>query len=350
MLGALASLFAVACGSGGEECLPCRGVRTVDVRLAGSASQSGLAVPLYLFRRDAGSSDEYRYVHLYPSVADGQRLKLPLDELKAYDYRFLAVAQPEGAAWLTLRAPDGTAYAQGAAWSDLRLSSANGAAESDGYCGYTDRSGEALLNEGNVHLTLTRVAGQAVFACYRMGDSLSQPVGVVSEAVASVLDRISRIDIAYANLTTMLRFDESGMLVPAAYAAEPLTQTILPVMTDLKVALPQTDRGLGVYDTSSRGSARIAGAFLLPSDSKLRIRMTFVYYDTTPACGNSHTGSHIEACYTQRQLTLDLPAANAASGLPVAADCFTINRAGLRCDRIIDVAAGGGVDADFDWL
>ena len=96
---------------------------------------------------------------------------------------------------------------------------------------------------------------------------------------------------------------------------------------------------------------RVSGLLrLLPSDSKLRVKLLFTYYDTTPACGNGHTGVHSAACFPQRQLTLALPATDAAAGLPVAADCFTVNRAGLRCDRIIDIPVGGGIETNFDWL
>lgn len=123
---------------------------------------------------------------------------------------------------------------------------------------------------------------------------------------------------------------KTGTLVPAAYASEPLVQSILPQMTDFKVPLPQTDKGLGIYDDGVRGSLRMKGAFLLPSDSKLRVKLLFTYYDTTPACGNGHTDVHSAACFPQRQLTLALPAADAATGLPVAANCFTVNRAGLH--------------------
>ena len=67
-------------------------------------------------------------------------------------------------------------------------------------------------------------------------------------------------------------------------------------------------------------------------------------------CGNGHADAHTPACFQQRQVTLALPAAEAGTGLPVAADCYTVNRVGLRCDRIIDVPVGGGVETNFDWL
>lgn len=332
-----------------EECVPCTKVRTVDVRLAGAYPASGLETPLYLFRRSAGSTDEYLYDRTCESVADGQSLKMPLAEIKASDYRFLMIAQPQGAAWLTPQTASGGALVPGTGWDDLRLVSVSGAAASDGYCGFADMGGEELLQQGSVRLTLKRIAGQVVFDIFRTAGSLSQPESVVSAEVESVIDRISQIDVEYVNPTTALRFGADGQLTAAAYASEPLTVTIRPEMGDFKVVLPQADKGLQVYDAALRGSLRMEGAFLLPSDSKLRIRMNFTYYDTTPICGNDHTGDHTAACYGQQQLTLALPAATSEAGLPVAADCFTVNRAGLRCDRIIDVPAGGSVEADFDW-
>lgn len=333
-----------------QECAPCKEVRTVDVRLAATQPASELETPLYLFRRSAGTADEYLYDRCYESVADGQSLKLPLAEIEACDYRFLMIAQPAGTPWLTTQTASGTAFVPGTGWDDLRLVSTSGAAASDGYCGYTDISGEELLQNGSVRLTLKRIAGQVLFDIFRTAGSLSQPESVVSTEVESVIDRVSRIVIEYRNPTTVLRFGADGQLIPAAVASEPLTQTILPEMADFRVTLPQTDRGLQVYDPGLRGSLRIEGAFLLPSDSQLRIRMTFDYYDTTPICGNDHTAEHTASCYGQQQLTLALPADSSDGGLPVAADCFTVNRAGLRCDRIIDVPANGVIEADFDWL
>lgn len=343
--------FAGACGlETQDECLSCGKIRNAELRLSGTLPATGLTMPLYLFRRPAGTYDDYVFERSYASVADGETLKLPLSELRGYDYRFLMVAQPDAGAWLAMRTAAGTAFAPGTAWSDVRLTSAAGAAASEGYCGVTDMSGEEILIDGNIRLTLTRIAGQVLFDFFRTGGSLSQPQGVVSADVESVIDRVSGIEIAYENPTTALRFDENGQLIPAAYAQQPLRQTITPQAADFKVTLPQEERGLGIYDASLRGSLRIAGAFLMPSDAKLRIKMVFTYYDTTPACGNDHAGDHTADCYALRQVTLGLPSAAAPAGLPVAADCFTINRAGIRCDRIIDVPVGTTIETDFSWL
>ena len=312
--------LSAACGlEAQEEIFPGNKFRYTELRLDGTLPATALRTPLYLFRRAARTQDGYVFDRSYTSVADGETLKLPLAELKAYDYRFLMVAQPGDAQRLSLSTAAGTQFVPGVAWEDLRLGCASGAAAPDGYSGYTDLSGEAILLDGKIRLTLTRVAGQVLFDIYRTGGSLSQPESILSPDVESVIDRIARIEISYENPTTELRFDENGTLVPAAYASEPLVQSILPQMTDFKVPLPQTDKGLGIYDDGVRGSLRMKGAFLLPSDSKLRVKLLFTYYDTTPACGNGHTNVHSAACFPQRQLTLALPAADAATGLPVAA-------------------------------
>ena len=342
--------FSAACGlEAQEEVFPGNKFRYTELRLEGTLPVSGYPTPLYLFRRAARTQDGYVFDRSYTSVADGETLKLPLAELKAYDYRFLMVAQPGGTQWLSLSTAAGTQFVPGVAWEDLRLGCASGAAAADGYSGYTDLSGADILRDGTIRLTLTRIAGQVLFDIYRTGGSLLEPESILSPDVESVIDRIARIEISYENPTTELRFDENGTLIPAAYASEPLAQSILPQMTDFKVPLPQADKGLGIYDDGVRGSLRMEGAFLLPSDSKLRVKLLFTYYDTTPTCGNGHTGVHSAACFPQRQLTLALPATDAA-GLPVAADCFTVNRAGLRCDRIIDIPVGGGIETNFDWL
>ena len=295
--------LSAACGlEAQEEIFPGNKFRYTELRLEGTLPVSGYPTPLYLFRRAARTQDGYVFDRSYTSVADGETLKLPLAELKAYDYRFLMVAQPGDAQWLSLSTATGTQFVPGVAWEDLRLGCASGAAAPDGYSGYTDLSGEAILLDGKIRLTLTRVAGQVLFDIYRTGSSLSQPESILSPDVESVIDRIARIEISYENPTTELRFDENGTLVPAAYASEPLVQSILPQMTDFKVPLPQTDKGLGIYDDGVRGSLRMKGAFLLPSDSKLRVKLLFTYYDTTPACGNGHTGVHSAACFPQRQL------------------------------------------------
>ena len=278
--GTLFSLSALAaCGlEPQEECLPCNGkLRYTEVHMEGAPSAAGFATPLYVFRRAAGTQDGYLFDRSYTSVADGETLRLPLTELRSSDYRFLMIAQPDGGEWLTLNTAAGTTLVTGAAWEDLRLECAAGAAAPDGYGGFTDLSGEAILRDGSIRLTLTRIAGQVLFDIFRTGGSLSQPESIVSPDTESVIDRVSRIEITYENPTTALRFDENGTLVPAAYAAEPLTRSIEPQATDFRVALPQADRGLGVYDAGLRGSLRMEGAFLLPSDSHLRIKLLFTY-------------------------------------------------------------------------
>lgn len=208
--------LSAACGlEAQEEIFPGNKFRYTELRLEGTLPVSGYPTPLYLFRRAARTQDGYVFDRSYTSVADGETLKLPLAELKAYDYRFLMVAQPR-ATRNGCRCPQraGTQFVPGVAWEDLRLGCASGAAAPDGYSGYTDLSGEAILLDGKIRLTLTRVAGQVLFDIYRTGSSLSQPESILSPDVESVIDRIARIEISYENPTTERGSMKTGRWFP----------------------------------------------------------------------------------------------------------------------------------------
>lgn len=143
--------LSAACGlEAQEEIFPGNKFRYTELRLEGTLPVSGYPTPLYLFRRAARTQDGYVFDRSYTSVADGETLKLPLAELKAYDYRFLMVAQPGDAQRLSLSTAAGTQFVPGVAWEDLRLGCASGAAAPDGYSGYTDLSGEAILLDAKV--------------------------------------------------------------------------------------------------------------------------------------------------------------------------------------------------------
>ena len=87
--------LSAACGlEAQEEIFPGNKFRYTELRLEGTLPVSGYPTPLYLFRRAARTQDGYVFDRSYTSVADGETLKLPLAELKAYDYRFLMVALP----------------------------------------------------------------------------------------------------------------------------------------------------------------------------------------------------------------------------------------------------------------
>ena len=282
--------FSAACGlEAQEEVFPGNKFRYTELRLEGTLPVSGYPTPLYLFRRAARTQDGYVFDRSYTSVADGETLKLPLAELKAYDYRFLMVAQPGGRQWLSLSTAAGTQFVPGVAWEDLRLGCASGAAAADGYSGYTDLSGADILRDGTIRLTLTRIAGQVLFDIYRTGGSLLEPESILSPDVESVIDRIARIEISYENPTTELRFDENGTLIPAAYASEPLAQSILPQMTDFRVPLPQADKGLGIYDAGARQPAH-GRAFLCcrPTAPPGQTVSSLTTLSLTPVCGNGH--------------------------------------------------------------
>lgn len=323
------------------------GTRQIEVSL--KTPPAGLSCPLHIFRRPAGTSDEYAFDRNCGPVADGTTLKLTLEELKAFDYRFLMTAQPASRQWLEVTG-DAQELTAGTLWNDVRLAETSTEATSEAYCGVTDMSGDDIIRNGRILMELKRIGGEMVFDIYRKGATLDDPVSIVSTDVASVIDRVTRIEIRYYSPTVALRFGPENELIPDSYGSTPVVQAIIPSLDgNLRAVLPQSDNGLAEYDPTVRGSLRIMGAFLLPSDSRIRATMKFTYYDTTPVCGNSHTGDHTDTCFEEKTLLLNLPSALSATGLPVKGNFFTVNRAGLGTDRIIDVPTESGVDVDFTW-
>ncbi len=177
--------LSAACGlEAQEEIFPGNKFRYTELRLEGTLPVSGYPTPLYLFRRAARTQDGYVFDRSYTSVADGETLKLPLAELKAYDYRFLMVAQPGGTQWLSLSTAAGTQFVPGVAWEDRRLMRLGG--------GCAGR--------------LQRLYRPERFDIYRTGSSRSQPESILSPDVESVIDRIARTKSPMRIRTTELRW------------------------------------------------------------------------------------------------------------------------------------------------
>lgn len=320
-----------------------------EIEVSLKTPSGGLSCPFYIFRKQAGSADDYVFDNSIATVGDGSTMRIALEDLKAFDYRFLMVAQPASTPWLEVTG-NGEPLIRGTAWNDVRLKEVSDSASDEAYFGITDMTGEAIISTPRIVMLLKRIAGEMVFDIYRRGTSIDDPVSVVSTDVASVIDRVTEIEIRYAGHTSSLRFGADNLPVPASYTTTETVQTIKPALdAAFRASLPQTESGLEEYGSAVRGGLRIMGAFLLPSDSRIRVTMKFTYYDTTPECGNNHPGEHFADCFRKKTVTLTLPAATASLGLPVKSDCFTVNRAALRTDRIIDVPSESSVDVDFAW-
>lgn len=174
---------------------------------------------------------------------------------------------------------------------------------------------------------------------------------IVSGNVTSVLDRVFKVDIEYTGLTQNIVFGESNKITDKDIWTNKYTQThYFDTDAGLKVSVPQPDNGLENSSVTAAGSARVKGIYCLPSAQKVRIKYTFHYYDTALACGNAHAGEHTSDCYEQKTLTLNLPQdVTGVTLLSVLPNHYTLNKGGIRFDRIIDVGANLAFEFNTEW-
>lgn len=312
---------------------------------------NGLLTKLYVFSK-VGTGD-YLLTDSLPQVVSGtSRLKLSLADLKTNDYRFLFIATPEANPEITVRRKDNYALLPDAAWQDITIGATVENLSIDNYYGITDLTGSKILENKEITADLTRLVGQMVFCFYKVGPGgLKDLVAVDDPNVASVMDRISSIDVTYEEVPRIITFEADTIPVALSGSEVTLNQTIRFSLTEVgqKVVLPQEGVPVEIND-SIHGGAILKGACLLPSQQSVRVSMEFHYYDTTPVCENfADTHVHGTACYTPKTISLHLPQSNSSQGLSVLRDCFTINNSGLPCNRVIDIEHTSGFDVDTKW-
>lgn len=310
-----------------------------------------LLTKLYIFRRTGNES--YRLSDSLPEVVSGStRLKMNLADLSKNNYRFLFVSTPQSKAEIEVTPKDGSPFAFGTTWEQVSVAMTADSLSIDNYYGIKDLTGREILQLDAIEGELNRLVGQMVFCFYKEGpDGARDPAGVTNPNVASVLDRVSSVDIAYAGVPRRITFDENNLSVNIAGTEDVLNHSVRFALSEdgQKVVLPQAGVAVETADSIPRG-AILKGTCLLPCREKVKVSMTFHYYDTTPVCGHTEsTHTHGTECYTPKSLSLTLPKATETAGLSVLPDHFTINNALLPCDRVIDVLHTSGLDIDTVW-
>lgn len=311
-----------------------------------------LSCSLYIFSKGKGT-DSYRLNQML-SPAIGAETLLPLKgkELKGYDFRFLFVATPHERNEIKVADRNGQAATGEIAWEDIVLAMATDSLTIHNYYGITEMSGNEIIESGRVEGHLQRLTGQIVFNFYKAGPGgADDPIALDSTLICSVFDRIYQVDITYTGYAGGVGFGAENALEPIYKEEKALQQTYRFMLTpDLQVEVPQPDNQLYLYQ-SLAGSVHLPGACFLPTDRHLHIAMVFHYYDTTPVCGITDVNSnhsHTTVCYTSREVRLDLPALP-SDGLSVKPDYFTVNKAGLPCDRVIDIKHISGAHIQTSW-
>ncbi len=325
----------------------------VKVDLGTRALSNNLECDLYIYRKSSSDTD-YILKEIIPfGNEDNKVLKFLNNELAANTYRFFFVATTPGNGELLLTNTSDTNISIGDSWANLRIKATTKNLSDNYYYGVITKSGSQILTEGRINAILSRLVGQMTVDIYRVADNnVNNPINKVSSTVGSVLDRVKEINIEYKGLTQMIAFNAAGEVMEAAEWPDAFEYTINPVLDDsLRVDIPQENIGLIQSGRKTTGSVRIKGVCALPAKEKIRMEVTFGYYDTTPNCGNSHTGNHDSSCFVERTLTLNMPRTNNNPDelLSILSDTFTVNNAAIRFDRIIDVGVDGLVSFNVVW-
>lgn len=310
------------------------------------ATGSDLQVKLYMFSSEGGG--DYLFNSSLPIAIDGStKLKLEPDDLNKKDYRFLFIATPKEQPEIQVQSNDGSSFDSGTTWQNVVVAMTGDSLSVDNYYGITDLPGTSIRQTGVIEGELKRMVGQMVF-CFYKADADRKPLPVDDAEVASVLDRISSIDITYTGVPRQVSFDADNK--PVAGNEGTINHSVrFAFDTDgLEVSLPQTGVPVEIAD-SIKGGAILKGTCLFPSPSNVRVSMTFHYYDTTPICTEDGKSTHGVDCFDKCTLSLSIPKEGEATGLKVLPDYFTINNACLPCNRIIDIRHTSGLTINTEW-
>lgn len=318
--------------------------------LGTQALPSGLQCNMYIFYKSQSDTD---YLFKEVKALNGNdRIKFMNKDLLNKSYRFLFVATSAGAPEVDVTNKSNNPLDTSDKWSDVLITSEEQLISADNYAGVLDKTGDEIMNQGSINGVLTRMVGQIVLDIFRINTSIKEPMDIVSPDVTSVLDRVYKIEVEYTGMTKDVTFGPTNNLVDNNKWTNKLTQTFnITTDSDLKVSVEQNNKnGLEISPVNKSGSARIKGIYCLPSTENIRVKLTFHYYDTTPACGNSDGGVHSTDCYDKRTLVLNLPQDQTdAKLLSVYPNYFTLNKAGIRYDRIIDLELNSSISFETEW-
>lgn len=319
----------------------------LSLSLSGSTDyHSSLKFGLYIFSRTT-ENENYHLDSIILPLTENSCLRFNNEQLIRNEYRFLFTAGPNDNSALKVVNSALVSPTPGTIWDDIRIIPLADSISSENYYQVTDRSGQDILASDTLYGHLKRTVGQIVYRFFKIGTDITdiKPIDILT--VTSVFDRIKSISIEYENYTQVLAFDAKGIPQPVGYSTEKkkIIQKIIPVLRNFRLNLPQT--GLGLINQDPANGSEIKGFCFLPNNQQIRTTVTFTYYDTTPTCGDA-MHQHDEKCYPQETLTLTIPK-KSVPGLSVEANAFTVNKAGIRTNRIIDIGYGTNMEINTDW-
>jgi len=296
---------------------------------------------MYIFWKNAGATD-YDFKEKMEITVSPTSIKFRNQDLANKSYRFLFMTSGSNISEMNLIDKNTGTWNDGPKWSDLIVRANTYDLTDNNFYGIVDKTGSEIMDGGTIQATLTRMIGQWVLDIFKVQSSIDNPINIISNgSVASVIDRVYKIDVTYTGLTRDVTFNSSNAVVEYEAWGSNHTQTFTTNFDPVNFQVPingsvaQLERTAG----STEGSVRIKGLRLLPVDQKLRCKLTFYYYDTTPKCLDL-THQHDQSCFEEKTLPLNLPELTNNNLFSIIPDHYTVNKAGIRFDRIIDLEQG----------
>ncbi|MDL2319547.1 DUF5031 domain-containing protein [Alistipes sp. OttesenSCG-928-B03] len=343
----------------------------VDIDIDTRAIPASHTCSLYIFKNNVCS----QIVALPSGVAS-----ITLDEselVSGNTFRFLYISQPASISnGVTVRKSPSGAVATGTNLTDVRIEAQAQELSDAIYCKVDTYSGNALGAISTITATLPRLVGQQIIDIFKVENgTLTTPLDVDPLVATSVLDRVTSIALTYSGLTKVIGFNADGTIKefeqwPGSHslAVKTLTLNQTPGSTLLHATLPQTAIGIEQVKNASNvvigGSARIKGIWGLPATNKVKVVAKFSYYHTTPLrCSEANPSEHTHtvSCFQLKDknsgeetgdpniaLFLNLPKLN-STPISIVPNVYTVSKAGLDYDRVIDVGVNGGFGFETDW-
>ena len=346
----------VSCSDETNETIPGQPLNRSGIPVSLSLTKAAQTQPelnfgLYIFSRPNTEAEGYQLDTCLQSIGQDTRLTFSNRDLSERNYRFLFTATADEHSIRVSANGSSTGATKGTPWNDLRITYQSDSLSPANYYAVKDYTGHELASTDSVSATLGRIVGQMIYSFSKVGTDIDDVQEVDLEHVASVFDRIYRIDILYSGYTTALSFNGEGKLQPSETATTATkTQTFrLSLDARLKAGIPQKTAGVDTLDGGAARGGKLWGLYLLPASQTVLTQLTFYYYDTTPTCGKTEGHIHSAGCYTPETLELTIPFSGAFPGLTIEANTYTHNKAGIRCDRIIDINSANGMILETDW-
>ncbi|GEM_PF-831580 len=295
-------------------------------------------------------------------------------------FRFLFISVPAENSGIELKNLSGNDLVKGTdTWDQIRITTSDPSLVSgDCYFGIVDDTPANIASTRVISGQMKRFVGQMVIDIYR-GKDTDNAEDIINSEVFSVLDRVKEIEITYSGLSNAISFDESGNIQTLSTHGSDIIATYPIVTQDDFWRVPVTNTAdennpfLTQAAVGTLGSVRIGGIFGFPANETVRVNAVFRYYDTTAHCGllvHTHDKychekaditqplrctlaehTHTQDCgYDQRSIVLKLPKGDESELLSIMPNMYTVNKAAINYDRIIDVTRNGDFSMAIDWV